>query len=95
MDRPLIMLFISTESPTFAFARRQVELACEKTAGGPCPAEMRVVDVGLEPETAEKYNIEALPTVIVNGRRIIGIPPLDLLAQYLNSALRESAARRP
>ncbi len=88
MPRQTIMLFISTESPTHSFARRQVELACQRAFAGACPAEIKTVDVGLHAELAEKYNIEALPTVIVGERRIIGIPELERLSEYLGGALQ-------
>lgn len=89
MNRQTIMLFISTESPTHSFARRQVELACAQAFAGACPGDLKVVDVGVHPELAEKFNIEALPTVIVGERRIVGIPQLERLAEYLSGAMRE------
>lgn len=38
------------------------------------PSKIEVIDIVDHPEMAEKYKIEALPTLIINERRYIGKP---------------------
>ena len=80
MARTIIQLFISRESATYHFTRRQIELACEHALGhDDCP-EIRIIDIADHPDLAEKFNIEALPTIIVGGKRYIGTPSPELLS---------------
>jgi len=82
----VIMLFISKESPTHEFVRHQLEMACGHALKG-SPADIRVIDVGEEPQLAEDFNIEALPTIVIGEKRIVGIPSMEILATYVTSAI--------
>lgn len=81
-----ILLFISKESATYHFTRRQVELACEQALGAKNAPAVRVIDIAEHPELAEKYNIEALPTLIVGAKRYIGAPSTELLSTCMGLA---------
>lgn len=76
----VVLLFTSKESATYDYTRKQVEAAClgVKTDGG--KPTVRVIDIAEEPAMAERYNIEALPTIIVGGRRYVGAPSAELLS---------------
>jgi len=78
------MLFVSRESATFFYVKRQVEAACD-LAFGPGRMRVRVIDIADRPDLAEKHNIEALPTVIAGTRRFIGVPVAENLAAFLGS----------
>lgn len=78
------LLFVSRDSATFHYVKRQVEAACD-LAFGPGHQRVRVIDVADHPDLAEKYNIEALPTVIIGNRRFIGVPTAESLAAFLGS----------
>jgi protein-disulfide isomerase len=80
-----ILLFISRESATYQFTKRQVEMACDQALGASAPA-IKVIDIADNPDLAEKYNIEALPTLIVGDKRYIGAPSQDLLNTCLGLA---------
>lgn len=80
-----ILLFISKESATYQFTKRQVELACSQALGKDVP-QVKVIDISEHPEMAEQYNIEALPTLIVGGKRYIGAPTASLLSTCMGLA---------
>ncbi|MEY4744414.1 MAG: Thioredoxin domain [Candidatus Parcubacteria bacterium] len=81
-----ILLFISKESATYHFTKRQVELSCQRALGaGKAPA-VKVIDIAEHPDLAEKYNIEALPTLIVGSKRFIGTPTPELLSTCMGLA---------
>lgn len=80
-----ILLFISKESATYQFTKRQVELACGQALGKDVP-QVKVIDISEHPELAEQYNIEALPTLIVGSKRYIGAPTAALLSTCLGIA---------
>ena len=72
-----ILIFISRESATFNFVSRQVEMSCGATGRG--GAQIEVIDIADHPDLAEKYNIEALPTIVVGERRYVGLPNAEVL----------------
>ena len=80
MKRLDILLFISRESATYHFTRSQVESACTHVFGESWHVNLKVIDIEEHPELAEKYNIEALPTLIISGKRFVGTPTPDVLA---------------
>ena len=83
MKRLDILLFISRESATYHFTRRQVEDACTNAFGESWHVNLKMIDIEENPELAEKYNIEALPTLIVSGKRFVGTPTPDILASCM------------
>ncbi|HTM68586.1 MAG TPA: thioredoxin family protein [Candidatus Binatia bacterium] len=82
---PPILLFISKESATYHFTKRQVEIACSSALAKEAP-EVKIVDISEHPELAEQYNIEALPTLIVGAKRYIGAPTAALLSTCMGLA---------
>lgn len=81
-----ILLFISKESATYHFTKRQVEIACENALGAKGVPRVEVIDISEHPELAEQYNIEALPTLIVGAKRYIGAPTAALLSTCMGIA---------
>lgn len=66
-ERAPVLLFISRESATYVFTRRQVESACEKAG-----VALRIVHIEDEPEFVAEYDVDVLPTVVTPDRRIVG-----------------------
>jgi hypothetical protein len=94
----VILLFISKESATYHYTRRQVESACAG-ASGKAPT-VKVIDIAEQPEMAEKYNIEALPTVVIGARRYVGTATSEVLATCMGlnktgRLPRLAAAKKP
>lgn len=92
MEPFAIHLFISRESATYHYVKRQVEIACTK-AFGETHYRLRVIDIAERPDLAEKNNIEALPTVVIGGRRFIGAPDPETFADFLSSVPGEPNCR--
>lgn len=89
-----VLLFISRESAVYSFTRRQIEDACAKVHGQHGNSPLEVIDIEDNPDLAEKYNIEALPTLIIGGKRFIGVPTQEILATCLAySGADKSAAK--
>lgn len=90
-----VLLFISRESAIYSFTRRQIEDACDKAWGRQGASPLEVVDIEDNPDLAEKYNIEALPTLIIGGKRFIGVPTKEILATCLqfSEAAKGAAAK--
>ena len=68
-----ILLFISKNSVYFSAditSFKKILAAMEKLA----PYEVETIDVSEHPELAEKYKVEALPTLIVNEKKYLGAP---------------------
>ncbi len=86
-----ILLFVSKESATYHFTKRQVELACQQALGPAGIPAVKVIDIAEHPDLAEKYNIEALPTLIVGGKRFIGTPSPELLSTCMGLAPAKGA----
>jgi hypothetical protein len=84
-----VQLFISRESAVYSFTRRQIEEACTKAWGPRHDEVLEVIDIEDNPDLAEEHNIEALPTLIIGGKRFIGMPTREMLATCLQ--LAESA----
>jgi len=87
MESVKILLFISKESAVYQFVRHQVEAAVEKAFGKKIDPVLEVIDIAENPELAESYNIEALPTICVGDRRFIGTPTPEVLATCLSLAV--------
>jgi len=69
-----VLLFVSRESATYHFTVRQVEDACAKAHESDCLHVLKVIHIEDDPEAAERFNIEALPTLIIGKRRFVGTP---------------------
>lgn len=77
MNAHEVLLFVSRESATYHFTVRQVEAACAKAHESEFSHEFRVIHIEDDPDAAERFNIEALPTLIVGKRRFVGTPTAD------------------
>jgi hypothetical protein len=68
-----ILLFISKESMYFKVTMEEFQkllLELEKLQ----PFSSEIIDVMEQPEKAEEYKIDALPTIIIGEKRFIGKP---------------------
>lgn len=83
-----ILLFISKESATYSYTRRQVELAYKDVFGQDAKAEFKVIDIEDKPQLAELHNIEALPTIIIGDKRIVGTATRKTLVTCMRSSAR-------
>jgi len=83
MKRSEILLFISKESATYSYTRRQVELAYRDVFGRDGKAGLKVIDIEDQPHLAEEHNIEALPTIIIGDKRIVGTATRKTLATVM------------
>jgi len=79
MKKDDILLFISRESATYNYTRRQVELACKDVFGRRSAPALRIIDIEDDPALAERHNIEALPTIIIGDKRIVGTATREML----------------
>jgi len=84
-----VLLFTSKESATYDYTRKQVEAACLGVKKGGGKPAVRVIDIAEEPAMAERYNIEALPTIIVGTRRYVGAPTAALLSTCMGVSTDE------
>jgi len=77
-----ILLFISKESIYFKVTMEEFQtLLKELEILQPFNAE--VIDVNEKPDMAEKYKVDALPTIIIGDKRFIGQPKAeDMLAGF-------------
>lgn len=89
-----ILLFVSRESATFGYVRRQVENACGPRADRSGLA-VEVIDIADRPDLAERYNIEALPTIIIGSKRFVGAPTQEFLTACLDDERLNRVERRP
>lgn len=46
--------------------------------------EVEIIDASKNPELAEKYKIDALPTIIINDKRYVGKPHPEKILEILN-----------
>ena len=82
-QREQLILFISKESAVYSFTRRQVEFAVQQLYGTGANVELEVIDIEERPDLAEDHNIEALPTLIMGRKRLVGSPTPESLATWL------------
>lgn len=54
------------------------------------PFEVEIVDVAEHPELAEKYRIDALPTLVIGEKRYIGRPTPQKAIEILESESRKT-----
>ena len=76
-----IVLF---KSDTCAFCPRAEEVVRETIEDfGSAIFNLKIVNVSENPEAAEKYGIFALPTVMIGGVSVTGIPEPDMLMKMV------------
>ena len=79
-----IVLF---KSDTCAFCPRAEEVVRETIEDfGSAIFNLKIVNVSENPEAAEKYGIFALPTVMIGGVSVTGIPEPDMLMKMVLGA---------
>jgi len=79
-----IVLF---KSDTCAFCPRAEEVVRETIEDfGSAIFNLRIVNVSENPEAAEEYGIFALPTVMIGGVSVTGIPEPDMLMKMVLGA---------
>lgn len=80
-DRIEIVLF---KSDTCAFCPRAEEVVRETIDDfGPGTFRLNIINVSDNPEAAEEYGIFALPTVMISGVSITGIPEPEMLMKMI------------
>jgi thiol-disulfide isomerase/thioredoxin len=83
-DRIEVVLF---KSDTCAFCPRAEEVIRETIEDfGPNTFKLNIINVSENPDLAEKYGIFALPTVMISGVSITGIPEPDMLMKMILGA---------
>jgi thiol-disulfide isomerase/thioredoxin len=76
-----IVLF---KSDTCAFCPRAEEVIRETIEDfGSSTFELKIINVSENPEAAEEYGIFALPTVMIGGVSVTGIPERDMLMKMV------------
>ncbi len=80
----VIVLF---KSDTCAFCPRAEEVVRDTIQDfSPESFQLRIVNVGENPEVAEEFGIVALPTTMIGGVSITGIPEPDMLMKMIMGA---------
>jgi len=83
-DRIEVVLF---KSDTCAFCPRAEEVIRETIEDfGPNTFKLNIINVSENPDLAEKYGVFALPTVMISGVSITGIPEPDMLMKMILGA---------
>ena len=83
-DRIEVVLF---KSDTCAFCPRAEEVIRDTIEDfGPDTFRLNIINVSENPELAEKYGIFALPTVMISGVSITGIPEPEMLMKMILGA---------
>lgn len=75
------------KSDTCAFCPRAEEVIRETIEDfGPDAFKLNIINVSENPDAAEKYGIFALPTVMISGVSITGIPEPEMLMKMILGA---------
>jgi protein-disulfide isomerase len=83
-EKTKILMFVSKQSIYFQTTKEEFQkilLELEKVQ----PFTSQIIDVNREPELAEKYKVNALPTLIIGSKRFIGKPDLEKIMNVLRS----------
>lgn len=82
-----LLLFVRGNGARSVDAIRAVRHACDTTSGG--PPSLKIIDVFMQPELAEKYRVIATPTLLTLGgsseRRIVGNMTEQALRHHLGA----------
>jgi len=85
MEKTKILLFISKSSIYFQTTMEEFQKLL-KTLEEMQPFTSEVIDVNENPEMAEKYKVDALPTLIIGDKRFIGQPKAEEIMKIVKSA---------
>jgi protein-disulfide isomerase len=94
MDKPpttKIFLFISKDSIYFQVTMDEFKKLM-KSLEVLQPFESEIIDVNEDPEMAEKYKIDALPTMIIGDKRFIGQPSAEKIMEIIK---RDEDGKKP
>jgi protein-disulfide isomerase len=87
MDKPQttkILLFISKDSIYFQVTMDEFNKLL-KALEEVQPFESEIIDVNDNPDMAEKYKVDALPTMIIGDKRFIGQPSAEKVMEIIKS----------
>jgi protein-disulfide isomerase len=79
-----ILLFISKSSLYFQTTMEEFQkllIAMEEIQ----PFSSEIIDVNEKPELAEKYKVDALPTMIIGDKRFIGQPSTEKILEIIKN----------
>ena len=80
-----ILFFIKKDDAWSKIALNHLEKVGKKHA-----LEVETIDVERDPSIAETYNVTAFPTILVNGRHLVGIIQISLLENILSQLLKNA-----
>lgn len=83
-NKTKILLFISKSSIYFQTTMEEFQKLL-KTLEEIQPFTSEIIDVNKNPEMAEKYKIDALPTMIIGNKRFIGQPKAEEVMKIIKS----------
>jgi protein-disulfide isomerase len=84
MEKTKILLFISKSSLYFQTTMTEFQKLM-KTLEEVQPFTSEIIDVNAHPEMAEKYKVDALPTMIIGDKRFIGQPSTEKIMEIIES----------
>lgn len=79
MKKNTILLFVSKDSASFHHAVKEFKKLTKKLEEIKSIS-LKLIDIVSKPELAEKYKIEALPTLVFGNLRLIGKPDAERMA---------------
>jgi len=79
-----ILLFTSKGSIYFQVAMDEFQKILAALEGVQ-PFTYQVIDVTEQPELAEQYKVEALPTIVIGDKRFVGQPKADDIVKIVRS----------
>lgn len=82
MDKTKILLFISKESIYFQVTMDEFKKLL-KSLEAIQPFTSEIIDVSEQPDMAEKYKVDALPTMIIGDKRFIGQPKAEEIMKLI------------
>jgi protein-disulfide isomerase len=84
MEKTKILLFISKSSIYFQTTMEEFQKLL-KTLEEMQPFTSEIIDVNENPEKAEEYKIDALPTMIIGDKRFIGKPSAEKIMEVISN----------
>jgi len=79
-----ILLFISKSSIYFQTTMEEFQKLL-KVLEESQPFTSEIIDVNKDPEMAEKYKVDALPTMIIGDKRFIGQPKAEEIMKIIKA----------
>ncbi len=83
-NKTKILLFISKESIFFQTTMDEFQKLL-KTLEKVQPFTSEVIDISEKPDMAEKYKVDALPTMIIGDKRFIGQPNSEKIVEVIKN----------